>query len=148
MLSSKTCTHKFGTPSPTIAFESKWLVSWDVPADINGIIPALPNRIYCHKLMPTHLEASFRMIIARGLEDQLKTWDGCFNIRNKRGQSTLSIHCWALAIDINRAWNEFGAKPTMSLALVDCFTSNGFDWGGPWKKPDGMHFQLQERFVL
>jgi len=26
--------------------------------------------------------------------------DGCFNIRTKRGATSMSIHAWALAIDI------------------------------------------------
>jgi hypothetical protein len=30
----------------------------------------------------------------------------------------------------------------MSPELVACFKDAGFDWGGEWSKPDGMHFQL------
>ena len=30
----------------------------------------------------------------------------------------------------------------MSPQLVKCFTDANFDWGGNWKTPDGMHFQL------
>jgi hypothetical protein len=54
----------------------------------------------------------------------------------------MSLHSWGLAIDINAATNRFGGKPTMSAELVKCFTDAGFDWGGVWSNPDGMHFQL------
>jgi hypothetical protein len=37
-----------------------------------------------------------------------------------------------------------GKPPTQDPQLVECFISNGFDWGGEWKNPDGMHFQLSE----
>jgi len=56
----------------------------------------------------------------------------------------MSIHCWGVAIDTNAAWNQLRMKPTMSELFVKCFTDAGFDWGGEWKRLDGMHFQLKE----
>jgi hypothetical protein len=88
------------------------------------------------------LEKAFKNIIDRGLVNELKTWDGCFNIRKKRGATSASLHSWGIAIDINAAWNGFGKPPTMSKELVSCFKDVGFDWGGDWTRPDGMHFQL------
>lgn len=67
----------------------------------------------------------------------------CFNIRKKRGASTLSLHSFGVAVDLNAAWNGFGAKPTLSAGFVKCFTDAGFEWGGTWNTPDGMHFQLK-----
>ena len=68
----------------------------------------------------------------------------CFNIRGKRGNAdSMSLHSWGVAIDVNAAWNGFGKKPTLSKEFVKCFTDAGFDWGGLWAKPDGMHFQLK-----
>jgi hypothetical protein len=67
----------------------------------------------------------------------------CFNIRRKRGSGTPSLHSWGVAIDVNAAWNGFGKTPKLSSQFVKCFTSNGFDWGGEWGVPDGMHFQLK-----
>lgn len=141
MVTSKQCLEKFGEPGP--AFETKYMTLWDVPAEINAALQPLPNKIYCNKLMAYPLEKAFRNIIDRGLAKELKTWDGCYNIRKKRGQTTASLHSWAIAVDLNAAWNQFGAKPTLSKAFVQCFTDVGFDWGGTWSKPDGMHFQLQ-----
>lgn len=135
MLTSEDCFNKFGAPE-----SEKSMVLWDVPSELE--IGAIPKRLYCNKAMVKPLEQAFKNIISRGLINQLKTWDGCFNIRRKRGARSASLHSWGLAIDINAAWNGFGKPPTMSKELVACFTDAGFDWGGRWKKPDGMHFQL------
>lgn len=146
MLTSSECQKRFGVPEPTIKWEGTVLTLWDVPTSINDAIPALPNCIYCNKLMVKPLELAFRNLIARGHADELKTWDGCYNIRKKRGLNSLSIHAWALAIDMNAAWNQLGKKPTFSAGFVKCFTDAGFDWGGDWQMPrtDGMHFQLRQ----
>jgi hypothetical protein len=116
------------------------MVVWDVPAEME--LGRIPKKIYCNRDMVKPLEAALKNVISRGLVAQLKTWDGCFNIRKKRGGTTHSLHSWGIAIDINAAWNGFGKKPTMSKELVKCFTDAGFDWGGTWGRPDGMHFQL------
>jgi D-alanyl-D-alanine carboxypeptidase len=135
MITANNCLQKYGAPEL-----EKNMVLWDVPAELE--IGAIPKRLYCNKDMVKPLERAFRNIISRGLVTQLKTWDGCFNIRSKRGANSASLHSWGIAIDINAAWNQFGKPPTMSSELVKCFTDSGFDWGGCWNKPDGMHFQL------
>jgi hypothetical protein len=89
------------------------------------------------------LSRALKNIIDRNLVGQLKTYNGCFNIRNKVGGTSKSLHSWGVALDINAATNGFNKRPTMSLELVRCFTDAGFDWGGRWSKPDGMHFQLR-----
>jgi hypothetical protein len=145
MLTSSICIEKFG--EPTVKMEYKFMKVWDIPDDINKEIPALPNRVYCHNKIIIPLEKAFRNIIERKLQKEVRTWDGCFNIRNKRGLKSWSIHAWGLAIDINAAWNGLGKVPTMSKELVKCFTDAGFDWGGVWKRKDGMHFQLSIKLI-
>lgn len=137
MVTSKQCLAKYGPPE-----KESGTVLWDVPPYLE--LGVIPKRVYCNKDMVQPLATAFLNIITRGLVDQLKTWDGCFNIRKKRGAVSPSLHSWGLAIDINAAWNGFGKKPTMSPDMVKCFTDAGFDWGGTWSKPDGMHFQLRE----
>lgn len=141
MITSKNCLDRFGDPTQP-AFERNHMVLWDVPADINTALPALPNKIYCNKLMIVPLENSFRNLIIRGHASELKTWDGCFNIRKKRGLASMSLHSWAIAVDLNAAWNGLGKTPTLSSGFVKCFTDNSFEWGGTWTRKDGMHFQL------
>lgn len=139
MVTSKQCFAKWGDPN-TRADEGKYMVLWDIPAELE--LGVIPKRLYCNRAMIAPLTQAFKNIINRKLISQLKTWDGCFNIRKKRGAASQSLHAWGIAIDINAAWNQFGKKPTMSPELVKCFTDAGFDWGGIWSKPDGMHFQL------
>lgn len=139
MVSSKQCYAKWGDPA---ANESKFMVPWDVPVRIQ--MKAVPKRIYCNKLMCEPLANAFNNIITRNLAQELRTWDGCFNIRKKRGSASASLHSWGIAIDINAAWNGFGKPPTISSELVKCFTDAGFAWGGAWSRPDGMHFELKE----
>jgi hypothetical protein len=119
---------------------------WDVPAHLE--LGVIPKRLYCSKYAVEPLTQAFTNIISRGLIGELRTWDGCFNIRAKRGGSSRSLHSWGVAIDINASWNAFGKPPTMSTNLVKCFTDAGFDWGGKWSTPDGMHFQLSYETLL
>lgn len=140
MVTSNDCIRKYGLPN--VAMERQHLVAWDVPDEINAAIPELPNRIYCNKDLIKPLELAFNNIIDRCLTDQVKTWDGCFNIRLKRGGVSWSLHSWAIAVDINAARNGLGEEPVMCPDLVKCFTDAGFEWGGNWKRQDGMHFQL------
>jgi hypothetical protein len=151
MVESKQCLLKYGLPyddkettvNENTKFENKWMTLWDVPADINTAIPVIPNKIYCNKDLVTPLEKAFRNIIDRKLTKEIKTWDGCFNIRKKRGLSSMSLHSWGLAIDVNAAWNGLGTKGSLSAGFVKCFTDAGFEWGGNWVgRSDPMHFQI------
>jgi hypothetical protein len=137
VVTSKECFARYGDPSTN---EGKFMIVWDVPACCEH--GAIPKRVYCNKDLKPLLEVAFKNVNERGLASQVKTWDGCFNIRKKRGATSMSLHSWGLAIDFNAAWNGFGKKPTMSPELVKCFTDAGLDWGGTWSKPDGMHFQI------
>ena len=141
MVTSNDCFRKWGDPN-TRSDEGKYMAMWDVPSNLE--IGVIPKRLYCNRAMVGPLTKAFENIINRGLISQLETWDGCFNIRKKRGARSQSLHAWGIAIDINAARNGFGKKPTMSKELVKCFTDAGFDWGGTWSRPDGMHFQLSK----
>lgn len=137
MITSQQCEQRFGPPTPD--FERKWMTLW-VP---QPQLTAFPRRVYCHRLLIPLLNQAAEYLIERGLQTQVRTWDGCFNVRTKKGGTTLSLHSWGLAVDINAAWNGFGRVPTISPELVACFTDAGWEWGGRWKKPDGMHFQIR-----
>lgn len=137
MLTSAQCQAKYGTPSDS----NPHMIMWDVPRYLE--VGVIPKTLFCNKDLVIPLTKAIQDLIRTGCIRQLKTWDGCFNIRKKRGGSSMSLHSWGVAIDVNAYANCFGCKPTLSAQFVKCFTDNGFDWGGTWRKPDGMHFQLK-----
>lgn len=102
---------------------------------------------YCHKLLVSVFQRVFEEIVLAGLTDEIKTFDGCFNIRKIRGSSTtMSLHSWAIAIDLNYKGNELGNNdPEMNPEVVKIFEKNGFYWGGRFKRKDGMHFEYFNR---
>ncbi len=135
MVTSAQCLKKYGNPEL-----EKSMIVWDVPTELE--IGMIPKKIYCNKDMVKPLSTAFKNLIDTGKVKELKTWDGCFNIRKKRGLSSMSLHSWGIAIDVNAAWNGLNKEPVLSAGFVKCFTDAGFEWGGTWKRKDGMHFQL------
>lgn len=140
MITPGDCLKKYGQP----AANNPHLVLWDVPAELE--IGVIPKRIYCNKDLIEPLKQAFKNLIKTGYVDELKTWDGCFNIRQMRGLNAMSLHSWAIAVDLNAYENGLGEEPKLSEGFVKCFTDSGFEWGGTWKRKDGMHFQLKSIF--
>jgi hypothetical protein len=115
---------------------------WDIPTDLEvGIIP---KRLYCNKDLIIPLSKALKALIDTGHVRELKTFDGCFNIRKKRQLTSMSLHSWGIAIDVNAFENGLNKTPKLSAGFVKCFTDNGFNWGGNWKRLDGMHFELAQ----
>lgn len=137
MVTSAQCLKKYGDPTK----ESN-MILWDIPTELE--IGVIPKRLYCNKDLVLPLTKAFKNLIATGNVKELKTWDGCFNIRKMRGLTSMSLHSWGIAIDVNAAWNGLNKTPVLSAGFVKCFTDAGFDWGGTWTRKDGMHFQLSK----
>lgn len=137
MVTPEQCLAKYGKPEA-----AKNMLVWDIPTELE--VGFIPKKLYCNKDIIAPLAAAIKALIDTGKIKDLKTFDGCFNIRLQRGSRTkYSLHSWGIAIDLNAAWNGLGKEPTLSSAFVKCFTDNGFDWGGTWQRKDGMHFQLK-----
>jgi hypothetical protein len=137
MVTSAQSLKKYGDPNL-----QKSMVLFDVPTELE--IGLIPKRIYCNKDIVAPLTQAFKNLIATGHVKEIKTWDGCFNIRKKRGLTSMSLHSWGIAVDINAFENGLGKTPKLSSGFVKCFTDAGFDWGGTWTRKDGMHFQLNK----
>lgn len=137
MVYSRDALKKYGEPSE----KNPCMVLWDVPSNLE--IGVIPKRIYCNKDMVGPLTKAFQNLISTGHVKELKTWDGCFNIRKMRGLKSMSLHSWGIAVDVNAFENGLNATPKLSPGFVKCFTDAGFDWGGTWTRKDGMHFQLK-----
>ncbi len=151
MITSAQCLKKYGNPTE-LETQAKFFEIWIVPDEFLeafkhvrfsavGTI-GFPKKIFINKDFRTPLENALKNVIKRGLSKELKTWDGCFIIRNKRGLQSLSLHSWALAVDVNAFENQLNQIPKLSAEFVSCFTDAGLDWGGTWTRKDGMHFQL------
>lgn len=150
MVTAQDCIKKYGSPldepltsaNEQTEWERRNMMVLDIPIGISS--GRIPRHIYCNRDMAGPLLQALTNARDSGLLEQIVTWDGCFNIRKKRGLNSLSLHSFAIAIDINATWNQLGKEPTISPELVKCFTDAGFDWGGKWKRKDGMHFQLSK----
>jgi hypothetical protein len=127
--------------------EAKWCSSLVIANDlaqnwINSATGAPTHKIYCNTDLQTALVSALQNVKDRGLLPLLKSFDGCLNVRPIRGQpENLSVHAFALAIDINAATNPLGVVGDMPAHLVQCFKDEGFIWGGDFQRKDGMHFQ-------
>lgn len=135
MITSHDCLHHYGLPTL-----ERNMVLWDVPHELE--IGVIPRRIYCNKDLVRPLTDAFGLLVSHGLANDLKSWDGCFNIRKSKAGHSYSLHSWGLAIDVDAAWNGFDREPKIDPDIVRCFEAAGFEWGGRWTVPDGMHFQL------
>ncbi len=114
---------------------------WLTPAD-KAFVHSNWFGFLCHRLVVPKFRIAFENVVKRGLSGQLKTFDGCFDSRLKRGGNSWSAHSWGIAIDINAKWNAFGQSHyEMTRELAQCFKDAGFIWGGDWSYPDAMHFQ-------
>ncbi|MEO0900767.1 MAG: M15 family metallopeptidase [Bacteroidota bacterium] len=158
MITGLDCYNKYGDPN-TVFDEGLYMVIHEFPEWVREHFPSIPRRIYCNQELIVPLIAALQYILEAGLQEEIKTWDGCFQVRPIRGYEKLvkellaqgkieeamiymSIHSWGVAFDINAAWNGLGKEPQMNLKLVECFEKAGFEWGGRWKRKDGMHYQL------
>jgi len=153
LLTPKMCLEKFGTPQDTVIWQSKVLEVWTPLIHLSCLeravysSSALPGKIFMNKKMVPHFTGVIKRLIAEGLFPFIRSWDGCFNIRKVSNSTKLSLHAWALAIDFNAAWNRPGKKPAMDPRIVKSFKESGFNWGGDFKRPDGMHMELKPELI-
>jgi hypothetical protein len=155
MITQQALLSKYGTPNPTGA---GYLTTIDLPYPmfLNWATSTKTTKITCHKLVACQLKAIFAEILAvYGLakikELQLDDFGGCFNYRQMRGGTNLSLHSWGVAIDLdpdrnllkeNSSTARF-ARPEYK-AFIDIFYKHGFVSLGREKNYDWMHFQVKE----
>jgi hypothetical protein len=118
------------------------------------------TRIRIHK----HCAASLARVLAdihraaNGQPETLRIWGvtefgGAYNFRPMRGLTTLSMHSFGCAIDLDPARNGLGdSTPHFANvpAVREAFRREGWTWGGDWdgdgsttdqRRHDGMHWQ-------
>ena len=139
----------FGQPDENGPFAQNYLRTLDLTEYADALGHVLDcegnpwgHKIYCNFAMHGPLKRAFGLIVSRGLTDQLRTYDGSFNIRQSKGGGMMSMHSWGLAVDFNAGTNPFGQEGDMSPEMVKCFAESGMESGTLWSTPDGMHFQI------
>jgi len=110
------------------------------------------GHVLFHEDYLSQLEAAFRAVWEEGLLDRILFWGGSFNPRLMTGRSDkISMHALGLAFDINPQYNVFGKPPVPKghkgsvVELVPVLKRFGFSWGGSWRNPDGMHFEVERK---
>lgn len=82
---------------------------------------------------------------------------GTFNWRRIAGSDQLSMHAWAIAIDLDTPHSNYWRneprdqsltwKNAYPQAIVDAFEAEGFAWGGRWYHYDTMHFEYRPELL-
>lgn len=107
-------------------------------------VPVL-GRISCHRHFVEQLTGALSDAQKNGNDRFIDagSYAGCYSARFILSDPSgrLSSHAWGAAIDFNVAGNAYGAEPTMDPRLVRHMEEWGFNWGGRWMIPDGMHFE-------
>lgn len=123
------------------------VLAWDTTKNV--------TRLRVHKAIATSLTRCLIGVLDTYPNRQdlrrfgLHLWGGAYMFRLKRGGSTLSIHSWGAAVDINPTVNWYGRRygehlGMMPQKVVRIFADEGWTWGGLWRKPDAMHFQAAD----
>jgi D-alanyl-D-alanine carboxypeptidase len=141
----------FGDPSVSkdaqAAFEKKWMGLVELPPDLRAAIPFLPKNLYTNCLIAFPLVRTLRALIAAGVHTELKTYDGCFNVRVIRGTENstkiLSRHAVGLAVDFNADEMPRLSPSKWSKKFLSIWRANGWVCGADWKHAiDPMHFEM------
>ena len=114
-----------------------------IPLDANKPAAGSKTTFYAHRKLVPVFEAVFEEIARLGMQQRVHSWGGIYNFRPIRGtSSTLSLHGFGAAIDINSETNKLGSEGDMDPGIVDVFEHFGFFWGGKFSgRTDPMHFQ-------
>lgn len=100
--------------------------------------------IYCHRRIATPLRRALGELAEEQLGHVINTFDGCFVPRHMtwNPKRPLSRHAWGIAVDVNARLFPYGSRKKQDARLVAAFAKQGFCWGGEWRTPDPMHFEM------
>lgn len=97
--------------------------------------------VYCNKDLSKPLVDTLELLHIKGLLNEIRTFDGCFNVRDTRGvPGRASMHAWGMAIDFNAQTNKLGCEPSWSKEFLDTMRKMGWCVGADFHRQDGMHF--------
>lgn len=133
-------------------FRTEWLVFIDLTQFVQaGQIPKNGLEyndgrwgFWGNRLMQKPFLQAVQNLVDTGLNKEWHVFSGCWCVRPMKSGNSLSVHAYALAVDINAPENPYNSsRHQFSDEFVNCFSRAGFESGGMWTKPkDWMHFQL------
>lgn len=134
---------RYGNPVLNQAkFEATWMMSYILPDSVHKAIPCLPAHIYMNRDIVVSVEITLDKLIETGLHREIKTWDGCFNVRQQRGSTSISRHSWGIALDINAAWNKLNGETNWTEDFLNVWREIGWICGADFHtRKDAMHFE-------
>lgn len=130
-------------------FQMRYLIKKPLPFPLR--LPwgnATSRNIYGHRaVVPYIIEFFIAVADTYGGYDILKKanldiWGGCFMFRTKTNGRHLSTHAWGIAFDYLTALGAYGQQSQIPEEIIHIAEDLGFENGGHWSVPDGMHFQM------
>ena len=94
-----------------------------------------------------------------GLHKYVNKLGGTLNWRTISGTKRLSMHSFAIAIDINLKYSNYWKwarrkrgqgvryRNRVPMEIVEVFERHGFIWGGKWYHYDTMHFEYRPEYL-
>jgi hypothetical protein len=125
-------------------WQRKNIISFPPPFELRDGRGRPVSGIRCHRLMAPALRRVLTDLNTRGLVHLINTFDGCFVPRHmgRDPRRPLSRHAWGIAVDVNARLFPYGSRAKQDARLIAAFARQGFTWGGAWRTPDPMHFEI------
>jgi len=125
-------------------WERQSIVSFAPPFELRDGKGRPISTIPCHRLAAPALKRALEDLKSRSFGHLINTFDGCFFARHMGWdpKRALSRHTWGIAVDVNARLFPLGSKGKQDERLIAAFARQGFAWGGDWRTPDPMHFEL------
>lgn len=150
MTAQQSMIAKYGQPDAT--YQSAWCTLWEVRKEFPWF---LVNKIFLNKDFKEMLFNGFKAVDSRGLQSEIKSFDGCLSQRPVRGFNSLSMHAWGAAMDLNHITGHMieglpvekitieMRRGPWSQEFIDAMKSAGIFFGGDFiHRPDPMHWSM------
>jgi len=134
----------------TIEILGEWprqnIISFAPPFELRNGRGRPLSVVRCHRLIAPALRRALEDLAARQLCHLINTFDGCFVARHMGWdpRRPLSRHSWGIAVDVNARLFPYGSRAQQDARLTAAFARQGFAWGGHWRTPDPMHFEVTD----
>jgi hypothetical protein len=143
----------FGDPRPFVnqkdVWESMVLDTRELPIELVYAFDTSQKikRVRAHDRIVDLLVVTLMECLTRGVKPTRMKYGGCYSWRAKRTSTSLSLHTWGIAIDLEPAENPLGQPwvddgKRLDPRIIEVFKGRGWFWGGEFGgTPDPQHFQ-------